>query len=417
MITNALNYNRLMAIVKLKLKELKVNANERMVYYQISHNKKRTNIDTTIQMTVENFSKVSEAMSLYDLEPFLRHYKLKIDYEMSVLHKIIKSLESQHCIYTVADIKREFELQNQSVTFYTYTKEQIDKLMRKEKFGTAKNYSSTLNSFNSFLNNTPVEISQIDNSLILAYNDWLEMKHVSKNTISFYMRNLRAIYNRAVKEDVIIQNNPFTDVYTGVDKTRKLAIDEKDLYKLIMVDLKTNPSLRLARDLFVFSFCTRGMAFVDIAFLKKKDICKHMISYKRKKTGQVLKIKIEPCIKKILDKYEKETKDSEYIFPIIKTDNKFKNYQRYHHALIEYNRSLKLLAKLAKIEANLSSYSARHTWATIAHCHKIPLTIISEGMGHTSENTTKIYLSLLDNSEIDQANSIILKDINKLISF
>ena len=406
-----------MATIKLKLKKLKMNANEGVVYYQINHHKNRTHITTKMQMTVENFVKICEAMSLYDLEPFLRHYKLKIDYELSVLHKIIKNLGSEHCIYTAADIKKEFDQQNQSVTFYAYTKDQVEKLLSKEKFGTAKNYSSTLNSFNSFLNNSPIEISQIDNSLILAYNDWLEMKHVSKNTISFYMRNLRAIYNRAVKEDLVTQNNPFANVYTGVDKTRKLAIDESDLYKLIQMDLNLKPSLCLARDLFVFSFCTRGMAFVDIAFLKKKDICKHMISYKRKKTGQVLKIRIEPCIEKILDKYEKMTRGSEYIFPIVKTDNEFKNYQRYHIALIKYNRSLKQLAKLAEIEANLSSYSARHTWATIAHFHKIPLTIISEGMGHTSENTTKIYLSLLDNSVIDQANSIILKNINKLISF
>ena len=135
------------------------------------------------------------------------------------------------------------------------------------------------------------------------------------NTISFYMRNLRAVYNRAVEKGQTPQNNPFRHVYIGVDKTVKGAISIKVIKALKVLDLSTKSSLDFARDMFMFSFCTRGMSFVDMAYLKKTDLQNGIQAYLRRKTGQELSIKWEKCMDEIVAKYPENQTD--FLLPTI----------------------------------------------------------------------------------------------------
>ena len=226
------------------------------------------------------------------------------------------------------------------------------------------------------------------------------------------MRILRSIYNKASHQHIVEQSFPFQNVYTGIDRTRKRAIDKDTILRLLKQDLSFSPSLSFARDLFIFSYCARGMAFVDIAFLRKQDIHNGTISYTRRKTGQRLIIRLEPCMDNILKRYAGTTKSSWYVFPLLSSENPEIAFKQYQTALGLYNRQLKKISNLMGLDTLLSSYTARHTWATVARNHHVPISVISAGMGHSSEKTTQIYLASLENSIIDNANRDLLAALN-----
>jgi len=206
------------------------------------------------------------------------------------------------------------------------------------------------------------------------------------------VRVLRSVYNRAVGERLVAQTHPFGNVYTGIDRTRKRAVDERIIGRLSRLDLRGSAPLALARDLFVFSYCARGMAFVDMAFLRRQDIRDGVVHYVRHKTGQPLSVRLEPCMQAIVARYAGRAPGSPYVFPVLKSGEFGSAYRQYQVALNYYNRQLKRLAALVGLETGLSSYTSRHSWATAARNHEVPLPVISAGLGHTSEHTMRIDL-------------------------
>ena len=291
----------------------------------------------------------------------------------------------------------------------TFIEEQIKQLREEHRFGTANNYEKTMRSLESFVRNKKLTFTNFNEQLIADYNTYLISKGLMRNSISFYMRNLRAIYNKAVKQKIVKKKELFSEVYTGIDKTRKRAVDERLISKLYNLKLDNNDVLTLTRDIFIFSYCMRGMSFVDIAYLKKSDISNGVISYCRRKTGQLMNVRIESCMQCIINKYKENT--SEYIFPIIKSDDKGEAYKQYRSGINIYNRNLGILSDMIGSGCKLSSYTARHSWATAARKHDVPISVISAGMGHSSETTTQIYLKSIEDDVVDRANAEI---INKL---
>ncbi len=281
------------------------------------------------------------------------------------------------------------------------------------RLGTARNYERTLSSFGAFIREKgwgDLPFGKVTPSLIAEYERWLIGRGLMRNSSSFYMRNLRSIFNRAAEAGAACPQHLFKDVYTGIDRTRKRAVDEEFVVRLQKMDLRWSGALAMARDLFLFSYCTRGMAFVDLAFLRKEDIGGGAIRYVRRKTGQLLTVALEPCMGLIINRYW--TDSGPYVFPIITSLDPTAAYEQYRIALNYHNRKLKRLAALLGEPLSLSSYTARHTWATTARNRHIPISVISAGMGHTSEKTTQIYLAALDNSVIDSANRGIVDCLN-----
>lgn len=301
-------------------------------------------------------------------------------------------------------------------TVIDYVNSQISLLSNAGRLGTAHNYTRTRNSLQAFLKGRDIPLRKFDETLVMEYSGFLMQRGVVRNTASFYMRILRAIYNKAVRKNIVTQTYPFRNVYTGIDKTRKRALDEMSLIKLLTLDLEGKPALKLSRDLFLFSFCTRGMSFIDIALLRKTDCTGSYITYRRHKTGQFLTILIEPCIKNIMDRYADRTKDTPYIFPIVSSVDQEAVYRQYQTSLGYHNRKLKVLARMTGVNIHLSSYCARHTWATVARNRNIPVSVIAAAMGHSSEKTTLIYLDSLENSVIDQANRQVLESLHGNVS-
>ena len=293
-------------------------------------------------------------------------------------------------------------------TLSSFMQVNIASLRQSGKLRTSETYRATLNSFMKFMDGKDVLLSNMDAELMMGYETYLKAQGASMNTVSFYMRILRATYNRAVDKGVIRQRFPFKHVYTGVEKTVKRAISFKVIRQLKEMDLSHSQSMEFARDMFMFSFYTRGMSFIDMAYLKKSNLQNGFLSYRRKKTNQQLLIKWEKPMQEIIDKYD--TMGSSYLLPII-LDAEADEQKQYKSAAQLVNSKLKKLGKQIGLPIPLTSYVARHPWASIARSKNIPLATISEAMGHDSESTTRIYLASLDTSVVDKANSIILKTL------
>ena len=211
-----------------------------------------------------------------------------------------------------------------------------------------------------------------------------------------------------VEQGLTDDRSPFKHVYTGIGKTVKRAVPVQVVRRIKSLDLSFDHALQLSRDLFMFSFYTRGMPFVDMANLKKTDLSNGVLAYRRKKTGQRLYVKWEKPMQDIADRYQDAL--SPYLLPIIATPGKGERRQ-YLNAIHLVNRQLKTLSRKLGLSSPLTMYVARHSWASIARSKHIPLSVISEGMGHHSERTTQIYLASLGNVVIDRANSRILKEL------
>ena len=401
-----------MVKVKVKLRKSTVEGKAGVIYYQLCHKRQSRQITTGIRLFPDQWDARRERVmvSLAGRDAATAVVQRQIDGDLCLLRAIVRDFEARREEYGLPDVVGRFR-SSERFTVFAFVEKQIACLRADGKLGTARNYRRTLNSFSGFLNGADIPFSLLDERLVGRYNDWLQRRRIVRNTVSFYMRVLRAVFNKAVREGIVPQSSPFRNVYTGVDRTRKRAVGEETVIRLRRLNLEHSPSLALARDIFIFSYCARGMAFVDIAFLRKQDIAGGTIRYVRRKTGQYLTIRIEPCMGDIIERYSQVTRTSDYVFPLLNAQDPVRVFSQYQTALGYYNRRLKRLADLLELEMPLSSYTSRHTWATTARNHNVPLSVISAGMGHASEKTTQIYLASLESSVIDQANRSIIASL------
>ena len=281
----------------------------------------------------------------------------------------------------------------------------ITLLREQGRISSANHYVQTMHSLQTYQGHDNLCFTDITSSFIIGYEAWMKTRRLCRNTTSFYMRTLRAVYNQAVREGLTADVQPFRGVYTGIDKTSKRALDLADLKRIKSLDLSHNPRLDFARDLFLLAFYLRGISFIDLAFLRKSDLQNGYITYCRRKTSRPLSIRWEAEMQQLLDKHP--VSQTGYLLPIIKEENG-SEYKQYRNQAQSINRQLKEIAKLLQLSMPLTMYVARHSWASIARSQDIPIAVISEAMGHDSEQTTQIYLNSILIDRIDEANSSIL---------
>lgn len=296
---------------------------------------------------------------------------------------------------------------SQNDSFFAYFEQDIELLKNNGKMRTAETYRTALNSLKRFSGGKTLSVCEIKSPLMQQYENYMLARGLSKNSTSFYMRITRAVYNRCVDKGITTEMHPFRHVYTGVAKTMKRALSMKSIQIIQQMQLPPGPKA-FARDIFLFSFYTRGMSFVDIAYLEKHNISNGFLTYQRKKTRQSLTIRWEPAMQKIVDRYPSV---NDFLFPIIK-DSGQKARSQYRNMLYQVNTQLAEIGREVGTEVKLTMYVARHSWASIAMQMNIPMEIISRGMGHDSESTTRIYLKSLNNSQLDEANSKIIQALH-----
>lgn len=396
-----------MATIKVKLRPSSVEGRAGTIFYQVTHRRVTQRITTEIRLHPYDWDAGHGLVSVNVVDRSV--IQNRIDSDTALLKRIIKDFDKSGINYSAGDVVRHYKSPENRVMVLDFMQNQVHMMRSANRLGTAQNYEKTMKNFSEFLGGVNLPFSAMTEQLIVNYNAFLVQRGMVRNSISFYMRIMRAVYNKAVRQKLVEQSHPFTEVYTGIDHTRKRAVSESVISQLYKLNLPEGTPLALARDIFIFSYCTRGMAFVDIAFLKMENVQNGVISYARRKTGQLLSIRIEPDIQRIIDRYASVL--SPYIFPILTSIETKSAYKEYQAAINSHNRLLRRLSEMLPGDCKLTSYTSRHSWATAARNHNIPISVISAGMGHASEHTTQIYLTMLENSVIDDANQGLIKSL------
>lgn len=417
-ILKAVKIQNPMASIKVKFRPSTVADHEGTIYYQIIHERKVRQLLSDYKVYPSEWDESRSIVTTTqksERKAFILSIRERIRWDVERLNKIDKKLDANGLSYTADDVIDEFNRYANEYSLFNFMESIIVKLKQNGKVRTSETYKSALSSFKKFLarqaskddyrQDEDIMLDCLTSEIMEAYEAWHKSRGVAPNTISFYTRILRAVYNRAVEDDIIENRNPFKHVYTGVDKTVKRALSLPVIKKIKALDLSLNASLDFSRDMFLMSFYLRGMSFIDMAFLKKSDLKNGYVTYRRRKTGQQLIIEWTKEMQIILDKYPENA--TEYLLPIIKNPGTNERCT-YRNMGYNINHNLKKIAKMVGVQIPLTLYVARHSWASAAKAKGIPLSVISEGMGHDSEATTQIYLASPDTSVVDRANSIIL---------
>lgn len=397
-----------MTSIKVKFRASKNKQKAGTIYYQVIHNRVVRQQKTDYYLFAHEWDDNKGVVVISNGERlvYLQSIQQRIGFDIKRLQEIILKLESRQQRYTVDDVIDMFRHSLIEKSLFNFMHAVIVQLQQMGRLRTSETYRATLRSFMHFRENSDIFLDEFTPDLMIMYEAYLHNRGLIKNSTSFYMRILRAVYNRAVEKGIVDNQYPFKHVYTGIDKTVKRAISLRAIKQIKKLDLSSQPSLCFARDMFLFSFYTRGMSFIDMAYLRKKDLCQGTLSYRRRKTGQQLFIKWERCMQTIVTRYN--VPQSEYLLPIIKPQNGDERRQ-YQNAMYQINRKLKIIGKMVNLQQPLTLYAARHSWASIAKNNNIPISVISKGMGHDSEMTTQIYLASLDSAVVDRANSMIIR--------
>ena len=340
---------------------------------------------------------------------FIVSLKAELQWEIDRLCRMVQESEKETGAVSLGEIAAAFSSNAETPdSVFNFICEQIRHKKGLGKVRSAETYRSMLNSLMHFRKGRDLTFDMMDGGLMELYEAWMLQCGLTRNTTSFYMRILRTNYKLAVERGITADRHPFRHVYCGMDKTMKRSIPFSEIKKINDLELSQKPGLDFARDMFMFSFCTRGMSFIDMAYLKKTDLNNGHLAYRRKKTGQLLTMEWTKQMQDIVDKYKQN--GTRYLLPIITREDGSERRQ-YHNMMRKINRLLKSIARLTGLQLPLSMYYTRHSWATIAHGKDVPLAIISEGLGHDSETTTQIYLNSIKSSEVDKANRMILEGL------
>lgn len=400
-----------MTSIKVKFRPSAVGEGEGKLYFQIIHDRRVRILGTDYRVLPEEWNESRSMVTTKnnsDRKSFILSIRERLRWDIERLTKIDRQLDTNGMEYTTDDVIDEFRRYAKEYSVFNYMKSMIIKFKCNGKTRTSETYASTLNSFRKFRNGEDLMLDCLSSEIMEAFESWHKLQGNSPNTISFYNRILRAAYNRAVEDGIIENRKPFRRVYTGIEKTTKRALPLVMMKRIKSLDLSLTPPMEYARDMFLLSFYLRGMSFIDMAYLKKTDLKDGYVIYRRRKTGQQLTIGWTSEMQKILDRYPENP--TQYLLPIIRTIG-CNERCTYRNIGYNINHNLKKLSKKVGLQVPITMYAARHSWASAAKTKGIPLGVISEGMGHDSETTTRIYLASLDTSVVDRANAIIIKSL------
>ncbi|MDE5808159.1 MAG: site-specific integrase, partial [Muribaculaceae bacterium] len=293
-----------MASIKVKFRPSSVAGKMGSIYYQLIHERIPRQIPTEYHVFPSEWNKArSTVMTEYnsDRKFLILSIRERIRFDVERISKVIRRLEDTGITYTTDDIVSEFRSYVQEYSLFNFMQGIIFKLKQNGKLRTSETYTATLNSFKKFREGHDLMLECLSSDIMESFEAWHKSQGNCINTISFYIRILRAVYNRAVEEEIIENRFPFRHVYTGIDKTVKRALPLNMVKKIRLLDLSLNPALDYARDIFLMSFMLRGMSFIDMAFLRKQDLTNGYVTYRRRKTGQQLAIAWTKDMQAILD--------------------------------------------------------------------------------------------------------------------
>lgn len=330
---------------------------------------------------------------------------------MDIILKLHESKQLQNL--TIKLLREKIEKDNTKQSFFKYSEKLIDDLNKAQRIGTARSYKEVVSVVKSFNGGKDLSFSEITFNFLSKFETDHKSRGNGVNGLAVYLRTIRAIFNKAVKDGVAEKEQyPFIDYKIKTEPTEKRALDWPLIKMIIEARIPKDHVCFHARNYFVASYMMYGMNFTDMAYLLKTDIQNGRVLYRRKKTGKLYDIKITDGLQKVLSHYQMKYPDSEYVFPILKRDTPLTQSKDIQWARKRYNKRLKDLATLCGIEKNLTSYVSRHSFATQAMLQEVPVKAISTMLGHSSVKTTETYLQSLPSNILDDYNAKIMENKN-----
>ena len=373
-----------MASFKLKFRPSIAEGKPGTLYFQVTHRRSTRTVYTDYHITPEEWDERTSFIRIVgtpERQAELQLIVSKIRWDCKRLAAFITEREQAMLEYTADDIVSAFRLLPPCQTWFSFIHGMVAKKLRIGRLGTAKTYRDALMSFSRFRNGEDLTIDALDAETMNLYEAWLKGRGVKRNSSSCYLRTLRTLYRKAVETGLTTDKHIFRHVFTGFAKTAKRAIPLGSLRAIRQLQLSEGSAIAFARDLFMLIVYLQGISFVDLAYLKKDDIRNGQLHYSRKKTGQELTVGWESVMQDIVDNYIHLTKGSPYLLPIItKTDGtERRQYERMEHKVNYY---LKKIGTMVGLQASLTTYTGRHTWASILRDMGTSLSVISKGLGH-----------------------------------
>lgn len=347
--------------------------------------------------------------------PNKRRLDIFIDTKITEVEQLLLDIEIKNKEFSIETLTRQIRNSGSNADVFSFIDTIVKEENKADKVGNSGVYHQTKSMLKKFSKKDVLIFSDITTSFLKKYETFFRMKGLEEITISFYMRTLRAVFNRAIAEGCCDKSiYPFHEykISNLNTKTVKRAITKEDIKKIAKLNYEEYSRLFHSKNYFLFSFYTQGMNFIDIAKLKWSNIKNGRLNYTRSKTNKPYDVGLLLPAFEILEHYKKPVYQDggEYIFPILSDfhDTAVRVKNRVHKVLGQTDKDLKTIADDAKIEVNLTTYVARHTYATVLKRCGVPTAVISESMGHDTERTTQIYLDSFDNDVIDEANKNLL---------
>ena len=328
---------------------------------------------------------------------------------------IINEFEYSNYDFTLDDFEKKFRGKPGSLyRVEAYFQKKIDELQAVGNLGGANPYISTKSSLFKFAKKT-ITFKDLSSSFLKEYEIHLRQEGKSEGGVAFKMRHIRSLYNDAINNGVApVESYPFRKYKISrlKGKRRKIALSQEEWGKFRNVDLSEHPNLIQSHKIFLFSYYTRGLNYADIMRLKWSDVIDGNIYYTRSKTKRDFVIGVRGPIIEILEYFKRLNKGSKYVFPIILqedlTPKQFQN--RKHKTLAKFNKKLNQIAKLAGLGKNITSYVARHSYATHLKQKGVSVSVISELLGHSSVDVTMSYLKEFENDYLDSINDVLFEE-------
>ncbi len=382
------------------------------IVYRLGHNRRTVIIPSGYHVTENGWDSNNRKIktSYKAIDNVVRVNNLLEKTKAKYLDKIVKLDDKGELNnLSVSELKEKILSKTEQKYVFPFMEEMIQEFNDQKRIGNAKAYRSTLVDLQKFRNDKDFTFSEFNYQFLLKYESYYLKKGNSLNGLAVHMRTIRAVYNKAAKLGYASRDNYPFDHYTIKTKpTKKRAISMEAIQKIIALDYEVGEPRFKARNVFLMSFYMMGAPYIDLAFLKVENIVDGRVQYKRRKTGKFYDIKITDNLKPIIDYYAQGKEKSEFLLPIIKREVLAEQYLDIATSRRYYNRLLERIAKDAKIDEHLTSYVSRHSFASIANNMAIPVTAISEMLGHQKLTTTQTYLASLNKEIIDDYNAQII---------
>ena len=395
-----------MATFKLKFRPSTAEGKPGTIYFQVIHRRNTRTVYTGYHVMPEEWDGRTSFIRITgtpERQARLQLTASKLRWDSKRFTSLIKDKEQSMVEYTADDIVSEFRQLPPCQTWFGFIHSMVAKKLRIGRLGTAKTYRDALSSFSRFRNGEDIAIDALDAELMGRYEAWLRGQDVKRNSSSCYLRTLRTLYRKAVEKGLASDKDIFRHVFTGFAPTAKRALPIDTIRTIRRLNLPDGSDLAFARDMFMLCIFLQGSSFVDMAYLKKDDIKNGLLQYSRKKTGQSISVGWEPAMQEIVDAYAHLTVGSPYLLPIItKQDGtERRQYERMEHKV---NRQLKKIGGMVGVQIPLTTYVARHCWASTMRDMGVSLSIVSKVLGHENLKSTQIYLSSIDTEGVVKAN-------------